>query len=63
MSQTEEFRAYADECLAFARKAISPELRQTFLDMAQTWLLAAAELDRGAMRTDRMTNPQSVTAR
>ena len=45
MSQTEEFRVYADECLAFARKTISPELRQTFLDMAQTWLLAAAELD------------------
>jgi hypothetical protein len=63
VSQTEEFRAYADECLAFARKAISPELRQTFLDMAQTWLRAAAELDGRAARSDRMTDPQGVSAR
>jgi hypothetical protein len=46
MSQADEFRAYANECLEFVRTA-SPEQRPLFLEMAEAWLRAAAAIDGG----------------
>jgi len=38
----EEYRAYADECFDWARTARTEKDRHIFLQMADTWLEAAA---------------------
>jgi len=38
----EEYRACADECLGWAKTAKTETERQTFLQMAATWLQAGA---------------------
>jgi hypothetical protein len=40
-----EYREFADECMGWAKTARSDQERQIFLQMAQTWLWAAARLD------------------
>jgi hypothetical protein len=40
-----EFRKLADECMGWARTARSDREREIFLQMAQTWLWAAARAD------------------
>jgi hypothetical protein len=40
-----EYREFADECMGWAKTARSEQERQIFLQMAQTWLWAAARLD------------------
>jgi hypothetical protein len=47
MSSAKEFREYADECMDWARTARSERERAIFLEMAQTWMAAAARLERG----------------
>jgi hypothetical protein len=42
MASAEEFRDYADECLGWAKTAKSDREREIFLQMARTWLEAAA---------------------
>jgi hypothetical protein len=37
-----DYREYADECMGWARTAKSDRERAIFLQMAQTWLQAAA---------------------
>jgi hypothetical protein len=39
-----EYREYADECLAWAKKATTDKERRDFLKMAEAWLQAAALL-------------------
>jgi len=41
VASAEEYRAYADECLGWAKTARTETERQIFLQMAQTWLRAA----------------------
>ena len=38
---TEEFRKYAAECLAWARKARTEQEREAFINLAETWLAAS----------------------
>jgi hypothetical protein len=45
MSESELYRRYADECLSFAKEAPSDDLRKTFVDMARTWVQAAAKIE------------------
>jgi hypothetical protein len=41
MPTAEEYRRYADECLAWAKQAVTDSERETYLQMAQDWLRAA----------------------
>jgi hypothetical protein len=45
MTTAEEFREYAKECLQWADEAETDDQRQSFLDMARDWTLAAMRLD------------------
>jgi hypothetical protein len=40
-----DYRKYAEECLRWACDAGSDEERKAFLDMARTWIQAAAQHD------------------
>jgi hypothetical protein len=68
MSSAKEFREYADECMDWARTARSEKERAIFIEMAQTWLAAAARLEaRACQRGDsarsdgtRRDGPESV---
>ena len=52
MSAQEQFREFAEECMAWARRAKSERERKQFLDMAKVWTTAAQQLDDNATRTD-----------
>jgi hypothetical protein len=43
-----EYRQYAQQCIESARAAESEAIRQTFLDIAKLWMMAAARIDSGA---------------
>ena len=45
MTTASEFREYAKECLAWADEAETDSQRQSFLDMARDWTLAAMRLE------------------
>ena len=45
MTTASEFREYAKECLAWADEAETDEQRQSFLDLARDWTLAAPHLE------------------
>jgi hypothetical protein len=45
-SSPEEFRAFADECITWAKTAQSEEEGQVFLQMARTWIEAAMAMER-----------------
>jgi hypothetical protein len=47
MSQADDYRKYATECIRSARIAVSNAQRKQFLQTAWFWMTAAAELDRG----------------
>jgi|KBSMisStaDraftv2_1062788.scaffolds.fasta_scaffold757974_3 hypothetical protein len=40
-----EYRQYAQECIESAWAAESEAIRQTFLDIAKLWMMAAARID------------------
>ena len=54
MSSSQDYRDYADECLGWAKTARSPREREIFLQMAQTWLQAAAHLEGRANKEERI---------
>jgi hypothetical protein len=45
MTTADEYRQYANECLRFADEAETDDLRQSFLDMARDWTLAAMRIE------------------
>jgi hypothetical protein len=45
MKTAAEYRAMADECLAWAREAQTKEVRASYLQLAQIWLDTASKLD------------------
>jgi hypothetical protein len=45
MTTANEFRDYAKECLRWADQAETDDQRQSFLDMARDWTLAALRLE------------------
>lgn len=49
MDPAKEYRAYAKECLEWATEADTDEQRQSFLDMARDWTLAAMKLENAAI--------------
>jgi hypothetical protein len=50
MFNQNQFRQFADECIAWARSTRSECERQQFLDMARLWMTAARQLDDGMGR-------------
>ena len=46
MSKVEEFRHYAEEALAWARKAQTEQEKQALTDLARTWTQAAVHSER-----------------
>jgi hypothetical protein len=47
MFSQDQFREFANECIASARNATSERERQQFLDMAKVWMTAAQQLEDG----------------
>jgi hypothetical protein len=45
MTTADEFREFARECLQWADEAETDDQRQSFLDMARDWTLAAFRLE------------------
>ncbi|HUI15720.1 MAG TPA: hypothetical protein VL048_19860 [Xanthobacteraceae bacterium] len=45
MTSPDEFRQYAEECLRWARQAQDEDTQKRFLELANAWTLAAAQLD------------------
>jgi hypothetical protein len=42
-----QFREYADECMSWAKTAASDKDRQNYLQMAEVWLRAVAQYEKG----------------
>jgi hypothetical protein len=64
MTTAEEYREYAKECLGWADETETDDMRQSFLDMARDWTLAALHLE-GVVNTSgagRTYNPGSAAA-
>jgi hypothetical protein len=45
MASAKEYRDFAEECLRWAEKAKDDAQRKAFLEMANSWVQAAAMLD------------------
>jgi hypothetical protein len=45
MGTADEYRQFANECLRWATEVETEDDRQSFLDMARDWTLAAMRLD------------------
>jgi hypothetical protein len=60
MSTAEEFREYAKECLLSADEAETDDQRQSFLDMARDWTLAALRVE-GLMSPAQSEQPNTAT--
>ena len=46
MTQAEQFREYAEEAMQWAREARTAEAKKALVDLAFTWIKAAALRDR-----------------
>jgi hypothetical protein len=60
MTTADEYRDYAKECLQWAEEAETDDERQSFLDMARDWTLAALRLE-GIFGTSKDTDEFSAT--
>jgi hypothetical protein len=58
MPTPEEYRQYAAECVAWAKEAATDAERETFLQMAEDWLRAAALLTAPVAPSDSGTTPR-----
>ena len=45
MSKTDEYRQLADDCIVWARIAISADQREQFLELAKKWMSDAESID------------------
>ena len=47
MSKADEYRQFANDCIAWARIAISDDQRDQFLELAKKWMQDAEMIDQG----------------
>jgi hypothetical protein len=47
MSKADEYRQLADDCIVWARIAISDDQREQFLELAKKWMSEAESIDQG----------------
>ncbi len=60
MSEAADYRAFAKECMGWAKTARSDRERRIFLQMVETWLAAAAVAERkGKTRVRPKENQQT----
>jgi hypothetical protein len=57
MSSAQEFREYAQACKEWARTARSEQEREIFLEMAETWLVAAMRQEAGSPIPSKTSKP------
>jgi hypothetical protein len=57
MSTANEYRQFAEECLRAARSATTEQEKKAFLDMAQLWIQAAAQVAAGGTDLDTDVHP------
>ena len=48
MSKADEYRQFADDCIAWARIATCDDQREQFLELAKKWMQDAEMIDQGA---------------
>ena len=46
LSEAQQYRAYARECLEMAEKADTPEQREKLIELSRVWMQAALEQER-----------------
>ena len=59
MITSQEYRRMADECFGWAREAQTEEVRLCYHNLAQTWLEAAAWIDRASGQCASASTPAS----
>jgi hypothetical protein len=47
MSKADDYRQLADDCIVWARIAISDDQREQFLELAKKWMSEAESIDQG----------------
>jgi hypothetical protein len=47
MSETDEYRQFANDCIVWARIATSDDMREQFLELAKMWMSDAVSIDQG----------------
>ena len=60
MSDADKYWASARDCLCKAEKALYPEDKQAWMDMAETWLEPISKSSEGTMRQASWTKPRKL---
>jgi hypothetical protein len=64
MSKADEHRQFANDCIAWARIAISDDQRQQFLELAKKWTQDAEMIDQGIeVRTNNAAKASEMAGR
>ena len=64
MSKADEYRQFANDCIAWARIAISDDQRQQFLELAKKWTQDAEMIDQGIeVRTNNAAKASEMAGR
>jgi hypothetical protein len=64
MSKADEYRQVADDCIAWARIAISDDQRDQFLELAKKWMQDAEMIDQGIkVRTNKAAKASEMAGR
>ena len=53
MSKADEYRQFANDCIVWARIAISDDQREQFLELAKKWMQDAEMIDQGIERANK----------
>lgn len=62
MGKADQFRAYAEEALRWARAAKTDDQREALMELARTWTLAAQRVDGRLMQTSDGKSPPAQWA-
>ena len=60
MLTSNEYRLMAEECLLWARQALSDDVRDSLIELARIWTEAAAKTDGGAPITPERGFPKAI---
>jgi hypothetical protein len=64
MSKADEYRHFANDCIAWARRAISDDQRERFLELAKRWTQDAGMIDHGIeVRTNKAAKASEMAGR
>src|SRR5262249_1417161 len=64
MFKADEYRQFADDCIVWARIAISDDQRDQFLELAKKWMQDAEMIDQGIkVRADKAARASEMAGR